>query len=281
MAGPVREWARANGWPDISDRGKLPEGVQEQYDAAHGDPLEGIPVTGNPPPPDYPAGMTDDDFAPGAGVEAEQRPRSIATPGPARGRGRLRGITGGKPAGPKAGKAAKPKARHPRVPVDRLITSAWGLLAQAARPLPPTSRVLTLQGPAAGVLLEGVVKNTVVDTVLQPLARLEQGGEVVFALAGPPLLATVMSVNPDAAPFLAPVLREALMTLIKVGGPAVAAAAVKGAADEAQYGQAVDAMLSMLFAPVPETPEQAQEQAEMMQQAQKFVTTSAAQGTPA
>lgn len=31
----VREWARANGFPDLSERGAMPKEVQEAYDAAH------------------------------------------------------------------------------------------------------------------------------------------------------------------------------------------------------------------------------------------------------
>ncbi|GGO90908.1 Lsr2 family protein [Nocardioides phosphati] len=31
----VRDWARANGWPDLGDRGRVPGEVQQAYDAAH------------------------------------------------------------------------------------------------------------------------------------------------------------------------------------------------------------------------------------------------------
>jgi hypothetical protein len=31
----IREWARANGHPDLSSRGRIPQAVVEQYDAAH------------------------------------------------------------------------------------------------------------------------------------------------------------------------------------------------------------------------------------------------------
>jgi hypothetical protein len=31
----VREWARANGWASLGDRGRVPADVQQAYDAAH------------------------------------------------------------------------------------------------------------------------------------------------------------------------------------------------------------------------------------------------------
>jgi hypothetical protein len=31
----VREWARANGWPSLGDRGRVPADVQQAYDAAN------------------------------------------------------------------------------------------------------------------------------------------------------------------------------------------------------------------------------------------------------
>ena len=31
----VREWARANGHPDLADRGRIPQAIVAEYDAAH------------------------------------------------------------------------------------------------------------------------------------------------------------------------------------------------------------------------------------------------------
>jgi hypothetical protein len=36
----IRDWARDNGWPGLSSRGKLPAEVREAYEAAHGGPAE-------------------------------------------------------------------------------------------------------------------------------------------------------------------------------------------------------------------------------------------------
>lgn len=283
MATEVREWARSNGWPDINERGKLPEGVQDAYDHASGSDVRTLEVgdttTPNPDVPgDYPAGMTDGDFGPAPEVEPEARPRDVTVLRPGKTRARAGRRWAGKARadpGKTAGKNAAARKR-PRVPVDRLITNAWTMLAQAARPLPPTARVLTVQAPVAGALLEGAVKNTAVDAFLQPLARFEAGGEVVFALAGPPLMTTAIALNPTAAPFILPVLRESLMVLMKVGGPAVAEAVARGAADEQQYGPAVDGMLAMIFADLPADQAEAEAQAAAMRAAQATV-----QGQPA
>lgn len=32
----IREWARSNGYPDLSSRGRIPRAVVEDYEAAHG-----------------------------------------------------------------------------------------------------------------------------------------------------------------------------------------------------------------------------------------------------
>lgn len=31
----IREWARGNGWPDLKDRGRIPEKAMDAYKAAH------------------------------------------------------------------------------------------------------------------------------------------------------------------------------------------------------------------------------------------------------
>lgn len=31
----IRDWARSNGWPDLSDRGRVPSDIKDAYDAAH------------------------------------------------------------------------------------------------------------------------------------------------------------------------------------------------------------------------------------------------------
>jgi hypothetical protein len=197
--------------------------------------------------------MSDDDFsepdappdtAPAPG-QRERKPRNVAVA--------KRAGTGWNPFKGKAGPKGKAKPKKARVPVAEFIESAWRVCASFAKPIPPTARVLKFQAPVAGMLLEDMVKGTVVDTMLQPLARMAGQGEAMFALIGPPMLTTAITLNPAAGPFILPVLRQSLMSLCKVAGPRMAEAMAAESASESQYGGMVDDMLVMLFAQ-PRTP---------------------------
>jgi hypothetical protein len=174
----IRSWAKATGRA-VSDRGRIGAELRAEY--------ERMAAAADTALPDDDA-VTGRVAGPGAGAPVrpardEARPRKVKPP--AGWRGKLWGGQGGAQAKTKA--RAKPKL--PRVPVDRLIERGWDVLARVAQPVNlPVSRVLAIQAPAAGLMLEDVVRGTVVDLVLQPIARAEAKLEVVGALAGPPLL---------------------------------------------------------------------------------------------
>jgi hypothetical protein len=205
------------------DRGPIAQADIERFEAAHAAQDDGIEVE------------PDDEPGPGE-PEAERRPRTVGV---------------AKAPSPLARwRKAKPKARkktRPRVPVDDLIAGVWRGLAGFARPLPATSRLLKIQAPVAGVILEDTVKGTVVDGWLQPLARGTKGAEAMFALAGPPVLVTAIQLQPDAAPFILPLLRESLLSWCKIAGPKMAAALKRETEFEAEFGQDVDQMIAFLF----------------------------------
>lgn len=229
-AADVRAWLRESG-EDVPARGPLAQADIDRYEAAHA------------PGPDYPEGMTDADFdltePEPPPVEPETRPRTVATVKPAARFGNWRKAQGKK--------KGKPK---PRVPVDDLIAAVWRGLAGVARPLPATSRLLKIQAPVAGVILEDTVKGTVVDHWLQPLARTSKNAEAVFALAGPPILVAACEMNPQAAPLILPVLRESLLSWCKIAGPKMADALKRETEFEEEFGQDVDQMMAFLFADV-------------------------------
>lgn len=154
----------------------------------------------------------------------------------------------------KTKKAGTPprRGRGPRVPVDSLISGAWGLLARMAAPINiPVSRVLAVQAPIAGMVLEDVVKDTVVDKLLQPIATVGQGGEVVFALVGPPLIVGALTKKPEMAPVLEPLLRAALKSWLTIAGPKMEKVMKEEAEFESKYGTTLDVLIESFFADVP------------------------------
>src|SRR6266478_1273172 len=144
----------------------------------------------------------------------------------------------------------RPKKALPRVGVDSLISTGWTLLAQMAQPISlPVARTLALQAPVAGMVLEDTVKDTVIDRMLQPIARAGQGGETAFALLGPPLIVGVLSSprGQNMAPVLVPVLKQALRSWIKIAGPKLEKLEKEEAEFEEHYGQRIDAMIEFIL----------------------------------
>src|SRR5262249_21333549 len=109
---------------------------------------------------------------PGAPAEPERKP--VAPPR------KRRGLLSRQPQDGKP-----PAKRIPRVSVANLISSGWGLAAMALVRNPnavPIGRVLQMQAPVAGVIVDDMVKGTPVDRLLQPLARAGERGEKAVAL---------------------------------------------------------------------------------------------------
>jgi hypothetical protein len=162
-----------------------------------------------------------------------------------------------KRADPPSTKRAVSSTRHVRVSVDRLIGRAWGWLAQIAQPVNlPVGRILAMQSPVAGAIIEDVIVGTPVDKILQPIARFEEKGELAFALIGPPMIVAAITARPNMAPILIPMLKDALRTWITVAGPKLKKIEEQDKKFNEEYGVDIDAMIEMLFAPpTPPTPE--------------------------
>lgn len=160
-----------------------------------------------------------------------------------------------KGAAPRA-KPSVSKSRGPRVPIDKFIGHAWQMLAQVIQPVNlPVARVLAVQAPVAGMVLEGVVKDTIIDRILQPIAKVEAGGEIAFAIMGPPILVGVLSAKPHLAPVLVPLLRESLRSWIDIAGPQMEKVAKQEQDFEDKYGQRIDDMIEFFMTP-PEAPKE-------------------------
>lgn len=243
----IRVWAKENGWPEISDSGPLPPGARRAYDASKTVEAE--------------ADYSTQDSQPGAQTTVdsdtekprEEKPPQMAdvTPiGKAKSfldRARERASVD------KGIAARRSKDRKPRTSVERLIGRGWEMLSRLANPVnPPVARVLAFQAPVAGMLLDEIVKDTVVDTVLQPIVRAEEKMELAFALIGPPLIVGALTVRPEAQPVLIPLLKESLVTWLEVAGDKIEAAKKKDEEFKAKYGDSIDEMINAIFAAPPE-----------------------------
>jgi hypothetical protein len=134
-----------------------------------------------------------------------------------------------------------------------LIGAVWGFAAQVLQPINmPVAKVLAVQAPVAGMVLEDALKNTVVDRLLQPLAGVQIGGEIALALIGPPLLVGALTAKPEMAPVLVPLLRRALRSWIDVAGPKLEEVAKTEQKFEEQYGSRIDDMIEFFLTPPPD-----------------------------
>lgn len=249
----IREWAK--GQPEwsgrVSERGRLSAELRDAYEAAQTTPGQG---------PDDDDGADDPVFAvplvglpsgggPGTGGQAPPGPppeerRPVPPPKP---RGRARWQR--KPAQPVR------RGERKRVSIENLISGVWGagayFLARDPRSL-PVARVLDAQAPVAGLVVEELAAHTVVDRVLQPIARMGESGQRVFALVGPPLIVGAISANPSLFPMLREPLKAALMQWAEIAEPAMKRAQKRSESFAERFGGVdLDAMIDGFFAPPP------------------------------
>lgn len=173
----VRQWAREQGH-EVPARGAVPQHLRDAYDQAH---RPGT-VQGEVLPPDPDMGVTEADFPPDEDYDEtkatrERKPRTVK---PAKPQGIKERIFGGRTARP-----AKP--RHARINLSDFAEETWSDLAWLAEPIPPLSKILTIQAPYAGALFDDAVKGTPVDALIQPVARYASGFRALNGLVGPPV----------------------------------------------------------------------------------------------
>lgn len=146
----------------------------------------------------------------------------------------------------------KTVAKRPRTSVEGLISAVWSIGSRVVASVPnawPVANVLAMQSPVAGKILEDTVKNTAVDTILQPFARLANGGQVATALLGPPILVAVACARPETQPVVEPLLREALKSWLVVAGPKMIERAKEEKQFQEEYGQTIEEMIRVIFTP--------------------------------
>src|SRR6516162_2293089 len=155
MSQDIREWARANGHPDLGDRGRIPQGIRDEWEAANPDPGDD---DGEEPLLIVPSAL------PPAAEEPEPGPAPVVgrveeRPPVRPRRNRLRD------ARDRAKKevAKKPLPRVSTATVLGFAYSGIGYLAARNEKGIPTARALDLMAPVAGEVLDDVIKGTLVD----------------------------------------------------------------------------------------------------------------------
>lgn len=161
----------------------------------------------------------------------------------------------------------KEKTTHKRVSTSTLLEHGWsamgalvGSFSQVVeqegqqykvQPLLPVARVMDMQAPVAGEIFDDVIKGTVVDKLVQPLARISDKGEDAFALLGPPMIATAICMQPTLYPVLRPAMAAALKSWVVTAGPRVKKAKERQEKLVAElgedYGASIEEMLDFIF----------------------------------
>lgn len=231
----IREWGAAHGF-DVTDGKRLPTGLRAAYDEAHNSEDQ----TEQWQQPTLDESEDAGERAPvveGVDIAPVKAARSLVD--------KVRSRAG---ASQRKTPVRKSKPKKPRVSVEKFVSRLWGFLADAAKPInPPMARVLDVQAPVAGMILEDTVRDTLADKLLQPLARAEGHGETIFALVGPPLLVGAIQARPEAAPVLVPLLKESLRVWVDVAGDKIETARKRDEEFQDRYGQTIDQLIAYIF----------------------------------
>lgn len=191
----MRAWARENGI-DVPARGKISDDVRASFAEAHRQILAAdLPDGAVPETPPRVAAVTPAPESPVAKLKAKLIPKPESS--------RL-----------------TPRSTK-RVPLDGFGTAVWGFLAKLTQPagLPATGNMLRFQAPFAGVLIEKSIQGTIVDRMIQPVARVHEALAPIGSLLAAPMLVGMIERNPAMLPMLAPMLEDAVISMYAVAGP--------------------------------------------------------------
>jgi hypothetical protein len=259
----VRDWLKAH--PDrlpegreVPTKGRIPKELQAVYDAEH--TPDATDNFGDSDGPGYDLGVTDADFiaADEPPETAEVAPRKIRAARKEQAKSLRERIWGG------GTKGKRPARKHPRVSLKGFAEDVFLDLAWTFQGLPPMEKILYLEAPLAGQVVEDTCKGTVADTLLQPVARIDRQFKALEALMAPAWVAAIMvkgekEVSGDYTPatkLMFGGLRHALLSLSRVADVdfeelKAKSQELKGKSDE------IDGMIAWLFEMPEPTPEQA------------------------
>lgn len=194
----IRRWAADNGY-QLAPKGPPTRAVREAYQLAHG------PATSDNDTTDVPADTTAErpplDSDPSQQVTDDPPPpTSSPTPPPTsdnerppvlrrptwRERMRARHDMGGRP-------------RQPRASQEKLAGGLWGLLGRylERQGLVPTGRLLRMQAPVVGAVIDSEIRGTTPDRLLQPVARFVNKGSAIGSLLALPVMVQVVCMADD------------------------------------------------------------------------------------
>jgi uncharacterized membrane protein YeaQ/YmgE (transglycosylase-associated protein family) len=255
MSQDIRDWANENGI-ELAARGRIPKAVREQYEedmnghAGGGqDPILLVPDPGPELPPDGAESDGDGFAAPAPPAPRPAGKPAVAETAPRKPPRERRGLLQRKPA-----ESGKPR-KLPRVSTETLLGAGWSILASLAGrsnpALVPMSRMMMFQSATVGIVGDAALKGTVVDRILQPLARAGEKGELAAAIIGPPVIVAVVTARPELYPVAAPVLEALVTTYLEISEPAMAKIQARIERMESKLGGAqVKDLLASVFADV-------------------------------
>jgi hypothetical protein len=96
--------------------------------------------------------------------------------------------------------------------IERVVATVGFGLVQSQRDI-PVGRALQFEAPLAGKRFDAVIQGTLLDRIIQPFVRAEEGAESLGALILFPVLIGTYERNPALGPVIEPFLREAIETV--------------------------------------------------------------------
>lgn len=244
----IRAWATSHGLELAGNgRGRIPDSIKQQYRQAMGipepDPAPAPPTgEGEPPPTEQDTSASTSTGTPRRGP-TPSRPKEV----PPKRSGifdRWKSKREGR------------KAARGRQSTERLLSSAWGGAAKllAGFGALPLARVMEMQAPVAGALLEPEIRGSIVDSPLQPFARLMNRGSVIGALVGLPLMVQAVSMRPELYQTLHPYMVDAIWRWFEIAEPEFKKKLAQLEARKERFDIDPDALLAQIFAPPTQEP---------------------------
>ena len=192
----VRQWAIDRGY-DLGSSGRLPDDVKREYQDWVDAGGAGAVTEADYPP--APAGGDDDGLADEARAAAASRRAPRSDRGGRGGKARQQ-RRGGSRRGWKETLKRWSSGGGPRSPLADFGEEVWTDLAWLAQPLPPLARMLQVQAPYAGVVMDDTVRGTPIDLLLQPVARHSGNLRALNGLIGPPAMVAAICLQGEFVP---------------------------------------------------------------------------------